>query len=152
MRFQASITADDTTMTVINKQDAITEGMLITAYNLYTGTGDHTLDLKSTYTTLNVENGVKGGWYAGKEGTYCGSIVNIQKENYIRKFMARAYVKIKYSDNTEEVIYSDVSNEPRTVRQVAKAYIADSNSNYGSLAEANKTLVDSFATAEGEEY
>ena len=36
MRFQASITADDTTMTVINKQDAITEGMLITAYNLYT--------------------------------------------------------------------------------------------------------------------
>ena len=152
MRFQASITADDTTMTVINKQDAITEGMLITAYNLYTGTGDHTLDLKSTYTTLNVENGVKGGWYAGKEGTYCGSIVNIQKENYIRKFMARAYVKIKYSDNTEEVIYSDVSNEARTVRQVAKAYIADSNSNYGSLAEANKTLVDSFATAEGEEY
>ena len=80
MRFQASITADDTTMTVINKQDAITEGMLITAYNLYTGTGDHTLDLKSTYTTLNVENGVKGGWYAGKEGTYCGSIVNIQKK------------------------------------------------------------------------
>ena len=68
------------------------------------------------------------------------------------EFMARAYVKIKYSDNTEEVIYSDVSNEPRTVRQVAKAYIADSNSNYGSLAEANKTLVDSFATAEGEEY
>ncbi len=55
-------------------------------------------------------------------------------------------------DKIEEVIYSDVSNEPRTVRQVAKAYIADSNSNYGSLAEANKTLVDSFATAEGEEY
>ncbi len=101
IRFQATVASDN--MAAVSS-DAITEGMLITAKDLYEANGA-ALDLTSGYTTINVKN---SGWYNGTEGTFCASICNIVESNYIRNFVAKAYVTITYTDGTATTVYSNV--------------------------------------------
>lgn len=136
IRFQATVTSDN--MTAI-ASDAITEGMLITANDIYQN-HESKIFTDSTYTMKNIEN---SGWYNGNIGTYCGSIVNIIESNYIRDFIARAYVTVNYTDGTSETYYSGMSGI-RNIADIATAVKAD---NYGGLDEKYHSIIDIFAAA-----
>ncbi|MCI8957471.1 MAG: DUF1533 domain-containing protein, partial [Eubacterium sp.] len=91
IRFQSSITSDNMDAVA---SDAITEGTLITANDIYEAKGTP-LTLTSDYTKIDVKN---SGWYNGTVGTYCGSICDVVESNYIRNFTARAYVTVNYEN------------------------------------------------------
>lgn len=133
IRFQATVASDN--MAAVSS-DAITEGMLITAKDLYEANGA-ALDLTSAYTTINVKN---SGWYNGTEGTFCASICNIVESNYIRNFVAKAYVTITYTDGTSATVYSNVP-EARSISYVATAV---KNAGYPGIADEFKSVIDSF--------
>lgn len=137
IRFQATVLTD-------NKEaldsDAIAEGMLITATDLYENLGQYTLSLESAYTFINVEN---SGWYQGETGTYCGSIVNIAESNYIRSFIARAYVTINYENADAVTFYSGMTGS-RSIQYVAEAV---QKAGYPNIAPEYKNLVDMYAAA-----
>ena len=137
IRFQATVSSDN--MTAVESA-AITEGMLITANDLYEAKGDSALDLTSAYTYKNIVN---TGWYNDTVGTYCGSIVKIAESNYIRSFIARAYVTVTYSDGSTKTVYSNMTGA-RSIQYVASAI---KNAGYPNIAEADKELVDKFAAA-----
>ena len=133
IRFQATVASDN--MTAVSS-DAITEGMLITAKDIYEA-HDSVLDLTSAYTTINVKN---SGWYNGTEGTFCASVCNIVESNYIRNFVAKAYVTITYTDGTSTTVYSNVP-EARSISYVASAV---KNAGYPGIADEFKSVIDSF--------
>ena len=133
IRFQATVASDN--MAAVSS-DAITEGMLITAKDIYEA-HDSVLDLTSAYTTINVKN---SGWYNGTEGTFCASVCNIVESNYIRNFVAKAYVTITYTDGTSTTVYSNVP-EARSISYVASAV---KNAGYPGIADEFKSVIDSF--------
>ena len=59
--------------------DAITEGTLITANDIYEAKGTP-LTLTSDYTKIDVKN---NGWFQNKVGTYCGSYQNTFHNVYL---------------------------------------------------------------------
>ena len=126
--FQATVTVNENEEAV----DAafLSTGMLITANDLFVEKGGSELALDSDYTFKNVEN---TGWFAGNTGTYRVGITGVTSENYIRKFIARGYAKLTYTDGTDTVVYSGMS-PVRSIQQVAQAAI---NAGYGNdfLAE-----------------
>ena len=138
IRFQATVTSDN--MEAV-KSTVITEGMLITANDLYETLGNSELFLNSQYTFKNIPN--DGTWYNGQTGTYCGSIVKIAESNYIRNFIAKAYVIITYSDGGKKAVYSEMTGA-RSIKYVATAI---KNAGYPNIADADKVLVDKFAAA-----
>ncbi len=133
IRFQATVASDN--MAAVSS-DAITEGMLITAKDIYEA-HDSVLDLTSAYTTINVTN---SGWYNGTEGTFCASVCNIVESNYIRNFVAKAYVTITYTDGSSTTVYSNVP-EARSISYVASAV---KNAGYPGIADEFKSVIDSF--------
>ena len=133
IRFQATVASDN--MTAVSS-DAIKEGMLITAKDIYEA-HDSVLDLTSAYTTINVTN---SGWYNGTEGTFCASVCNIVESNYIRNFVAKAYVTITYTDGSSTTVYSNVP-EARSISYVASAV---KNAGYPGIADEFKSVIDSF--------
>ena len=133
IRFQATVASDN--MAAVSS-DAITEGMLITAKDIYEA-HDSVLDLTTAYTTINVKN---SGWYNGTEGTFCASVCNIVESNYIRNFVAKAYVTITYTDGTSTTVYSNVP-EARSISYVASAV---KNAGYPGIADEFKSVIDSF--------
>ncbi len=135
IRFRATVTTDNETALA---SDAITEAMLITANDLYQNFGELTTDCD--YTKLTVNN---TGWYNDTVGTYCGSVVNIVESNYIRKFIARAYVTVNYTDGTSVTVYSGYTGI-RSIKQVAAAVI---EAGYQGLDDTQKALVDTYAAA-----
>lgn len=138
LRFQAKITSDN--MDIVAAQDAITEGILITANDIYEDKGEP-LEVTSSYTKINVVN---SGWYENVVGTYCGSIVNIPESNYIRKFIARAYVTVNYADGTEKVIYSGMTGT-RSIYYVANAV---KNDGYRGLNADEIRIIDKLLSVE----
>lgn len=79
-----------------------------------------------------------------------GSIVEIEKYNYNRRFVGRGYVTVKLGDYYK-AFYADYSesnilNNTRTVASLAKSISADL-AYYNSLNLNNKKIVDSYATA-----
>ncbi|MCR5703584.1 MAG: hypothetical protein K6G85_03085 [Eubacterium sp.] len=121
--FQATVTVNENEEAV----DAafLSTGMLITANDLFVEKGGSELALDSDYTFKNVEN---TGWFAGNTGTYRAGISGVTSENYIRKFIARGYAKLTYTDGTDTVVYSGMS-PVRSIQQVAQAAI---NAGYGN--------------------
>ncbi|MCR5703582.1 MAG: PT domain-containing protein [Eubacterium sp.] len=126
--FQATVTVNENEEAV----DAafLSTGMLITANDLFVEKGGSELTLDSDYTFKDVAN---TGWFAGNTGTYRAGITGVTSENYIRKFIARGYAKLTYTDGTDTVVYSGMS-PVRSIQQVAQAAI---NAGYGNdfLAE-----------------
>ena len=104
--------------------------MLITANDLFIELGGNELTLDSAYTFKNVVN---TGWFAGNTGTYRAGISGVTSENYIRKFIARGYATLTYTDGDTTVVYSGMS-PVRSIQQVAQAAI---NAGHGNdfLAE-----------------
>lgn len=134
LRFKADITSDN--MQALDEQKAITEGILITADDIFENNYSK-LDLNSDYSKINIVN---NGWYNNCTGSYCGSIVGINPTNYIRKFVAKAYILINYVDGTSEAVYSD-TNTVRSVEYVAKAV---RNAGYPNLSLEEKKVIDSY--------
>lgn len=103
-------------------------------------------------------------WYKNEEGMIAGSLVNIRERettfssengNIARKFVGRGYVKVT-KGNDVTITYADyakgddgvssVDNNTRSLAYVANAYIADTNSGYGSLDGSIKALVENWAS------
>lgn len=137
IRFRATVYTDNEEALT---SDAITEGMLITANDLYENLGKETLNLDSDYTFINITN---SGWYNDHVGTYCGSIVNIAKSNYIRNFIARAYVTIHYENAEAVTVYSEMTGA-RSIQYVAEAI---QKAGYEGIAEEYRNLIDQYAAA-----
>ena len=133
LRFQATVSSDNAEAV---KSDAIKEGMLITANDIYEN-NNSTLDLTSAYKVMNIEN---QGWFVESTMTYCGAVANISEANYTRDFIARAYVTVTYTDGTSATIYSGMS-QTRNVSWVASA-IKDAG--YPSLGAAEIDVINSF--------
>ena len=133
IRFQSTVLSDNMEAVA---SDAITEGTLITANDIYEAKGTD-LTLTSDYTKLNVVN---SGWYKDTVGTYCGSICNVVESNYIRNFTARAYVTINYENGEAVTVYSNMG-PVRSISQVASAVKA---AGYTGIAEEYKSTIDSF--------
>jgi hypothetical protein len=134
LRFQAEITSDN--MEAVSAQDAITSGMLITTNDLFENNGQ-TLTLATSYQRLNIVN---RGWYDEKAGTFCGSVSNIAEENYMRKFIARAYVTIDYVNGKSVTVYSNMS-DVRSINYVANAV---KSAGYQGLNTEEIAVIDSF--------
>ena len=133
IRFQSTILSDNMDAVASN---AITEGTLITANDIYEAKGTD-LTLTSDYTKLDVVN---SGWYQDTVGTYCGSICDVVESNYIRNFTARAYVTINYENSDAVTVYSSMG-PVRSISQVASAVKA---AGYAGIAEEYKSTIDSF--------
>lgn len=133
LKFQASVATDNAEAV---KSDAIKEGMLITANDIFEN-NDSTLDLTSAYTVMNIEN---TGWANADTLTYCGAVANIVESNYTRDFVAKAYVTVTYTDGSAVTYYSGVA-EKRNVSQVASRVVADANN---GLSAAELAIVNSF--------
>ncbi len=133
LKFQAKVSSNNGEAV---KSDAIKEGMLITANDIYENNSS-ALDLTSPYTMLNIVN---EGWFDESAMTYCGAVANISEANYTRDFIARAYVTITYTDNTSVTVYSGMS-QTRSVSYVASAVKA---AGYPGIATSEIPVVDSF--------
>ena len=133
LKFQATVNSNNADAV---KSDAIKEGMLITANDIFEN-NNSVLDLTSAYTKLNIEN---SGWANADTMTYCGAVANIVEQNYVRGFIARAYVTVSYTDGTSTTIYSDMGSV-RSVSQVASAV---QNAGYPGLNATEISVIDSF--------
>ena len=94
-------------------------GMLITTFDMYHEEGDYVLDLNSTYDVKRIKN---NGWLPNNFGSFRCGIVNLQAENNTVDYIARAYVKLNYVNNTNRVVYSGMSDK-RNIKQVANLLI-----------------------------
>ena len=133
LKFQATVNSNNADAV---KSDAIKEGMLITANDIFENNSS-VLDLTSAYTKLNIEN---SGWANADTMTYCGAVANIVEQNYVRGFIARAYVTVSYTDGTSTTIYSDMGSV-RSVNEVASAV---KNDGYKGLNATEISVIDSF--------
>ena len=133
LKFQAKVSSNNGEAV---KSDAIKEGMLITANDIYENNSS-ALDLTSPYAMLNIVN---EGWFDESAMTYCGAVANISEANYTRDFIARAYVTITYTDNTSVTVYSGMS-QTRSVSYVASAVKA---AGYPGIDASEIPVVDSF--------
>lgn len=133
LKFQATVNSNNADAV---KSDAIKEGMLITANDIFENNNSE-LYLTSAYTKLNIEN---SGWANADTMTYCGAVANIVEQNYVRGFIAKAYVTVSYTDGTSTTIYSDMSSV-RSVSQVASAV---KNAGYPGLNTTEISVIDSF--------
>lgn len=149
IRFQASV---DVNCGVSGYKDIITErvkaGTLITTQDILDAKSDveyKVENIKELGTVLNVEN---DGWIDQKSHLYNASLVNIVKANYDRYFVAKAYVKVTYADESSTYVYSKKDNDvyaesvKRSISDIAKAI--HENRYDGITDENTKNLIDSF--------
>ena len=61
---------------------------------------------------------VNVGWRYGNVGSFAAGIIHLKEYNWRRAFVAKAYMKIKYSDGTEKVLYTDLSDSRSITRVV----------------------------------
>ena len=141
LRFSAKVTGDEAILD--QSKGIVTEGVLITSRDLFEQNGS-TLTKDSKYKFIDVKN---SGWLNNQIGNYAAAVVNIDKSNYTREFIATAYAQIHYQDGSVETIYgsedSRYSNS-RSVSYIAKQIKLDSNY-YNSLSTTTKNIIDRFA-------
>lgn len=149
IRFQASV---DVNCGVSDYKDIITDkvkaGTLITTQDILDAKSDveyKVENIKELGTVLNVEN---DGWIDKNSHLYNASLVNIVKANYDRYFVAKAYVKVTYADESSTYVYSKKDNDvyaesvKRSISDIAKAIYENG---YEGITDGNtKNLIDSF--------
>lgn len=149
LRFKTNVTG---TTDILSQSDIIKTGTIITASDILDGGTVDDNFVKSNKLKLNIEN---NGWYGNTVGTFCASIVELQKENYTRDYVGVGYVTIKYNDKTEKTIYAP-SGTVRTVATVAqniqnsKDIYKNGMTYYNYLKSLNKgydTIIDTYAAA-----
>ena len=120
----------------------ITTGTLITTSDIL---NDNDLNHSFTGTKIDVVN---SGWYSKDNYDFCASIVNIVPTNYVRKFVATSYVKVKYNDGEEKIVYS--GDDSAGIKKVSRSikYIAEivRKNNHDGF-DKYKDIIDSFADA-----
>lgn len=120
----------------------ITTGTLITTSDIL---NDNDLNHSFTGTKIDVVN---SGWYSKDNYDFCASIVNIIPTNYVRKFVATSYVKVKYNDGDEKIVYS--GDDSAGIKKVSRSikYIAEivRENNYDGF-DTYKDIINSFANA-----
>lgn len=151
LRFQTTvksgngIAADE----ILNSK-TVTTGTLITTLDLYTTHGNTlTKESASIYTVLDIAN---NGWFgeeSNKEtGKFCGSIINIQKENYGRKFIAVGYATINYSNGKSKTVYAEVTeNNAKSIQYVANE-VLKSAAYKNNYTEAQKAIINKYINGE----
>lgn len=140
LRFSAKVIGDEQLLD--QNKGIVTEGILITSKDLFEQNGS-SLTKDSKYTFIDVKN---TGWLNNQTGSYAAAIVNINKNNYAREFVATAYVQIHYQDGTVETIYGNDNerySSPRSVRYVASQIKNDVNY-YNSLSDSDRNTIDKF--------
>ena len=149
IRFQASV---DVNCGVSDYKDIITDkvkaGTLITTQDILDAKSDveyKVENIKELGTVLNVEN---DGWIDKNSHLYNASLVNIVKANYDRYFVAKAYVKVTYADESSTYVYSKKDNDvyaesvKRSISDIAKAIYENG---YDGITDGNtKNLINSF--------
>ena len=141
LRFSAKVTGDEAILD--QSKGLVTEGVLITSKDLFEQNGS-TLTKDSKYKFIDVKN---SGWLNNQTGNYAAAVVNIDKSNYTRDFIATAYAQIHYQDGSVETIYGSEDarySNSRSVSYIAKQIKLDSNY-YNSLSTTNKNIIDRFA-------
>lgn len=141
LRFSAKVTGDEAILD--QSKGIVTEGVLITSRDLFEQNGS-TLTKDSKYKFIDVKN---SGWLNNQIGNYAAAVVNIDKSNYTREFIATAYAQIHYQDGSVETIYGSEDarySNSRSVSYIAKQIKLDSNY-YNSLSTTNKNIIDRFA-------
>lgn len=148
LRFQTVITAENNDLDVLDSESVKT-GTIITTSKILGEDGiiDDTFVKDDTKNKLNIEN---SGWYGNTTGTFCGSIVEINKSNYGTDFVGVGYVTIKYNNNTEKTIYASVETKGDNVRSastVAKK-VKESDAYKNKYTKAQKDVVDAYANGD----
>lgn len=150
IRFQASV---DVNCGVSDYKDIITDkvkaGTLITTQDILDAKSDveyKVENIKELGTVLNVEN---DGWIDKNSHFYNASLVNIVKANYDRYFVAKAYVKVTYADESSTYVYSKKDNDvyaesvKRSISDVATAI--KGNGEYDGITDKKIiSLINSF--------
>lgn len=150
IRFQASV---DVNCGVSDYKDIITDkvkaGTLITTQDILDAKSDveyKVENIKELGTVLNVEN---DGWIDKNSHLYNASLVNIVKANYDRYFVAKAYVKVTYADESSTYVYSKKDNDvyaesvKRSISDVATAIKV--NGEYDGITDKKIiSLINSF--------
>lgn len=134
LAFEAEVKCDN--LNALNDSEVIKQGMLITANDILESS-DAEFTLNSDCTFANIVN---NGWYQGERGRYRASIINIMPSNYIRNFVARAYIKVNYINGTETTVYSQIS-EKRSVAYVANCI---AQAGYPDLSEEQIEVINSY--------
>lgn len=151
LRFKTNVTG---TTDILSQSDIIKTGTIITASDILDGGTVDDNFVNSNKLKLNIEN-ENNGWYGNTVGTFCASIVELQKENYARDFVGVGYVTIKYNNKKDKTIYAP-SGTVRAVATVAQniqkseAIYQDGKTYYNYLKSLNKdygTIIDTYAAA-----
>ena len=130
------------------KTGTVTTGTLITTLDLYKKHGKE-LTKKSDYTFLDIAN---NGWF-GEESNkktrkFCGSIIEIQKENYGREFIAVGYATINYSNGDPKTVYAEVTeNNAKSIEYVANK-VQKSAAYKNNYTDAQKAIIDKYINKE----
>lgn len=148
LRFQTKITSNNNDLSldeILNSGIVIKTGTIITTSTILGENGvvnDEFVNDNSKL-KLNITN---SGWYENTTGTFCGSIVEINKSNYGTDFVGVGYVTIKYN-NGEKTIYASVETKGDNVRSastVAKK-VQGSDAYKNKYTKAQKDVVDAYA-------
>ena len=144
LRFQTNTTSGNNDLSVLESAK-VTTGTIITRTEIL---GDANIDENfvkdDTKTKLDIVN---SGWYEGKTGNFCGSIVKLNKSNYDTEFVGVGYVTIKYNDNTEKTIFASVNEKGDNIRSastVAKS-VQQSEKYQNNYTKEQKEIVDAYA-------
>ena len=148
LRFQTKITSNNNDLSleeILNSGIVIKTGTIITTSTILGENGvvnDEFVNDNSKL-KLNITN---SGWYENTTGTFCGSIVEINKSNYGTDFVGVGYVTIKYN-NGKKTIYASVETKGDNVRSastVAKK-VQGSDAYKNKYTKAQKDVVDAYA-------
>ncbi|MBP5773270.1 MAG: hypothetical protein J6W35_04300 [Eubacterium sp.] len=118
LRFCADVTYEDDDFL---NSDNVELGTLLTPEDTYIDFLDEKLDLDTAeqYGDNFIAKVVNSGWRYGNVGSFAAGIIHLKEYNWRRSFVAKAYMKINYSDGSEKVLYTDLSDS-RSITQVVE--------------------------------
>lgn len=124
---------------------AFTYGMAIAPENIYYEyLNEELVPTKDTSKTADIEITDPAGFADADEGLYRCGITNVHQYNLNRNFLARAYVKIKYTDGSSKTIFSNQNSLTRSIAQVANE-ILQNPEKYNVLIGSEQEAVRYFA-------
>ena len=117
LRFCAQATYEDDAFLNSNNVEL---GTLITPEDIFIGTLKEKLDLETAaeYGPSNVATVVNSGWRLGNVGSFAAGIIHLKEYNWNRSFIARSFMKIKYSNGSQKVLYTELSDTRSLVQVV----------------------------------
>lgn len=138
IRFLAQVDYSDEAF--LNSEN-IELGTMIAPADLISDVFDGELDLESQAEhPSSAVKVVNSGWHEGNVGSFAASITNIREFNWDRKFAAKAYMTIKYSDGSTKSLYTGYSDN-RSIVEVAETL---RDEGYPGLTEEQIASIQKF--------